>query len=235
MRRVRMLCFELCQSAISGPVAYVPHVAEGIVDEARNEFVCLSGDEASTVDGVVDTAAFIHGVGLRTGDISLMAGDGAGLIWSPRSNVYLYGFTAEVGIYDRLGVMIALGTDWTPSGSMNVQRELQCADYLNHAHYNSYFTDRQFEMVTQNAAELLGFGDYPGSLVVGKEADIAVFDGRKTLAIEQLSMHNNRRISYVAARHYTSLAVIDALPERRCEQIDICGATKRLCLTERSA
>jgi cytosine/adenosine deaminase-related metal-dependent hydrolase len=40
------------------------------------------------------------------------------------------------------GVNIGLGTDWTASGSMHMGRELACVDYLNRAHYSSFFTDR---------------------------------------------------------------------------------------------
>ena len=60
-----------------------------------------------------------------------MATHGTGLIWSPRSNITLYGDTARVTIASRLGVNIALGTDWMPSGSMNLLRELKCADSFN--------------------------------------------------------------------------------------------------------
>ena len=38
---------------------------------------------------------------------------------------------AMVTAYKQMGVTIALGTDWLPSGSMNMLRELQCADYMN--------------------------------------------------------------------------------------------------------
>ena len=222
--------------AVTGPIAYVPHVAEGIVAAARNEFLCLAGQDPGSVDAVVDSAAFIHGIGLKAPDISLMAGDGAGLVWSPRSNIALYGFTAEVGLYDRLGVLISLGTDWTPSGSMNVLRELQCADYLNTAHYDRYFSDRQLvEMVTQNAAELLGFGNYVGSLIVGKEADIAIFDGRANEGYRAVIDAEPADVALVLRSGealYGEVSVIDALaPSDGCEQIDMCGAAKRVCLT----
>ena len=44
---------------------------------------------------------------------------------------------------DSQGVAISLGTDWLPSGSMNLNRELACADYLNTSYYASHFTDQQ--------------------------------------------------------------------------------------------
>jgi cytosine/adenosine deaminase-related metal-dependent hydrolase len=54
------------------------------------------------------------------------SGDGLGakLVWSPLSNLLLYGQTALV--YDALkaGVLVLLGTDWSPSGSRHLLDEL---------------------------------------------------------------------------------------------------------------
>ena len=54
-----------------------------------------------------------------------MAQNGTALIWSPRSNITLYGDTARVTEARAPRRAIALGTDWMPSGSMNLLRELQ--------------------------------------------------------------------------------------------------------------
>ena len=62
--------------------------------------------------------AFIHAIGLLARDYAFMASRGTGLIWSPRSNVTLYGDTAVVTEAARFGVQIALGTDWMPTGSI---------------------------------------------------------------------------------------------------------------------
>ena len=56
--------------------------------------------------------------------------DGTRLIWSPRSNISLYGVTAGVQIFHRLGGVIALGTDWSYSGSATVPRELAWSCWL---------------------------------------------------------------------------------------------------------
>ena len=78
-----------------------------------------------------------------------MAAAGTALIWSPRSNITLYGDTARVSTAARLGVEIALGTDWMPTGSMNLLRELACADSFNKTYLDGYFTDVQlWQMVT---------------------------------------------------------------------------------------
>src|SRR5690606_25598277 len=99
---------------------------------------------------------------------------GTTLIWSPRSNVTLYGDTAVVTAAHRLGARIALGTDWMPTGSMNMQRELKCADSLNQDYYDGYFSDRElWRMVTLYAAQAAAMDDAIGELCEGLVADIA--------------------------------------------------------------
>jgi len=165
-------------TVVDNTAAYVPHVSEGIIAGARNEFVCLSGLDDGGVDVVADNTSIIHGIGLNASDIALMAGDAAALVWSPRSNTDLYGFTADAPLYDKLGCRIALGTDWTPSGSVNMLRELRCAEEWNE-HWDNYFTDAQLvAMATYGAAEALGFDDLLGSLKPGKAADLVIWDAR---------------------------------------------------------
>jgi cytosine/adenosine deaminase-related metal-dependent hydrolase len=107
-----------------------------------------------------------------------MAAERASLIWSPRSNIDLYGHTAQVVLARQSGVRIALGSDWTYSGSMNMLRELRCADELNTNYYNKRFDDADlWKMVTTNAALATGSEDAIGLLKVGMVADIAIFNG----------------------------------------------------------
>src|SRR5207237_265401 len=81
--------------------------------------------------------------------------------------------------YDNLGVQIALGTDWLASGSMNMSRELKCADDLNKTYYGKHFTDKQLvEMVTTNAAFAIGAKNSLGMLKPGYLGDIAIFNAR---------------------------------------------------------
>ena len=156
---------------------YMPHIAEGITDEARNEFACLSG-AAGGQDLIARNTSVIHGIGMRAVDIDNMGQEGALLVWSPRSNIDLYGITAEITTYRNLGARIALGTDWTASGSMNVLRELQCADAFNRDHLGGAFSDLElWLMSTYWAAVSQGADDQIGLIRQGSIADLAVFDG----------------------------------------------------------
>lgn len=156
--------------------AFLPHLAEGIDLNARAEF-----DEANRLGAVVAKTSVVHCTGCSTQQLAQMAVAKSKLIWSPRSNLDLYGITASVTTARALGVKIALGVDWTPSGSMNPIGEMQCARKLNETYYGKAFTDRELvEMSTSNAAASVGFDDQLGSLDVGKWADIMVVAGERT-------------------------------------------------------
>ena len=104
--------------AVSQGGAYIPHISEGIDPEAHNEFTCLSQDNDN--DLVLPGTAIIHAVALNPGDAAIIRKAGAKVVWSPRSNVDLYGNTTQAVMLDMAGVTISLGTDWIPSGSMNM-------------------------------------------------------------------------------------------------------------------
>jgi large repetitive protein len=213
---------------------YLPHVAEGIDAEARNEFACLSGDAG--VDLIVDNTSIIHGIGLTPSDIISVGQDGAHLVWSPRSNIQLYGHTASVISYAHAGVTISLGTDWVPSGSMNILRELHCADFLNTYYYNSFFTDQDvWKMATSNAAVALGVADQVGSLQVGHVADIALFktEGSDTYrAVLEAQAADVRLVMRGGRILYGDQNILNALDfvEQGCDQQDVCGVSKSVCI-----
>jgi len=80
------------------------------------------------------------------------------------------------------GVLLSLGSDWTPTGSMDLQRELQCADLWNTRYLARAFTDRDlWLMTTYNPAVSLGVDWAVGSLSPGNLAQITVYDGRGIL------------------------------------------------------
>jgi cysteine-rich repeat protein len=220
-------------SGIAADDAYLPHVSEGINDFAHNEFTCLS---TAPNDVIVDKTAIIHGIGLRPQDYALMAKQGTALIWSPRSNVTLYGDTALVTEAGRMGVVIALGTDWLPSGSMNLQRELQCADSLNKTYLGKYFSDRDlWMMVTANAAVATAVDDVIGTLQKGRVADISIFDGSKNLdyrAIIDAAPQDVALVLRAGKPLYGDASILGVIPNAgTCDALDVCGTMKQVCLS----
>jgi large repetitive protein len=213
--------------------AYFGHVGEGISAPARNEFLCLAA-KANSVVGA--KSAFVHGIALTPEDLSLMATVGTSLVWSPRSNVSLYGDTALIPVARRSNVNLALGTDWLISGSMNLLRELRCADELNSGYFGSALSDQDmWRMVTAGGADALQAANKLGRLRVGLIADIAIFAPkagksawRAVIEAEPQDVLMTMRGGSVLYGEAGLVAAFDAANE--CEAIDVCGAPRKLCL-----
>jgi hypothetical protein len=220
--------------------SYEPHTAEGIDQTARNEFLCQSSTEYDTMapglsqNIATSKTAMIHGIGLQPQDYGTMAAAGTALIWSPRSNITLYGDTARVSVASRMGVEIALGTDWMPTGSMNLLRELACADSFNKSYLNNYFTDRDlWQMVTINAASITATDDAIGVLSPGKVADISIFAIHGKSPYRGVIEAEPKDVALVLRGGkplYGDDATIAALMPTGCDTVDVCTVSKKVCL-----
>ncbi|MDQ3300134.1 MAG: lamin tail domain-containing protein, partial [Myxococcota bacterium] len=174
----------------------------------------------------------IHAIGLQPADYGAMAAAGTALIWSPRSNITLYGETARVSTAARLGVEIALGTDWMPTGSMNLLRELKCADGLNKAYLGNFFSDAAlWKMVTSNAASVTATDDVIGLLAPGKLADLAIFTahGKTFRAVIDAEPADVVLVMRAGKTLYGDATAVEALATS-CDTVDVCGTSKRVCL-----
>jgi cytosine/adenosine deaminase-related metal-dependent hydrolase len=156
--------------------AFQAHVAEGVGLSAANEIGCLTGQRDDGVDVSNKPSAFVHFVGATTDDAVFLRDNDISVVWSPRSNIALYGHTANVTLLDSLGVNIALSTDWMPSGSMNLLREFKCAADYSEYYLDDYFSDYAlWKMASINAARSFAMQEDLGSLRAGLAADIVVF------------------------------------------------------------
>ena len=226
-------------ASLSAVTAYEPHTSEGVDSYAHNEFLCESSMTYDTMapgvsqDLAIGKTAMIHGIGLTAEDYGLMAANHTSLIWSPRSNITLYGDTARVSTAARLGVQIALGTDWLPSGSMNMLRELTCADGFNSTYLNHFFTDEQlWAMTTVNAANVTATGDVLGTLAMGRTADIAVFAGHGKGAFRTVIEAQPADVALVMRGGkilYGDAASVGTMLTG-CDTLDVCGTSKEVCL-----
>jgi hypothetical protein len=226
-------------ASITSLDGFLPHIAEGVDDAAHLEFLCQS-DATNDAPHVLlaHQTAIIHGVGVNATDIAKLHPTQTALVWSPRSNIDLYGNTAPVVLYDNLGVQIALGTDWLPSGSMNMSRELRCAQDLNRNNYGDHFTDRQlWQMVTQNAAFVVGAQNALGALKPGYMGDVAVFsagDAKDYRAVINAGVEDVMLVLRGGTVLYgdTSLLAQTGLRADTCEDLDVCGIKKKACVKQ---
>lgn len=157
---------------------YIIHVAEGKDAVARNEFVNVSSGETDILDSAT---GLVHAVALLERDVRKIAEAEATVVWSPRSNLTLYGVTAPVSLMRDYGVDLALGTDWAYSGSAHLLDELKVAAAYNRDYLNGLFSYAElWKMATVNPAALLRASDQIGDVRTGMRADLALFetDGR---------------------------------------------------------
>jgi hypothetical protein len=226
--------YEWSTSEAASEPLILSHVAEGIDFYASEEFRCQStlfdGGENLTRPNITH----IHGIGLDAVDYSVMAQNQTDLVWSPRSNISLYGFTADVAMYQRLGGVIGLGTDWTYSGSMNILRELACADDYNANHLDGFFTDADlWRMATVNNGVALGAADQIGSLIVGAAGDVSVFapnPGSPHRAVVAADPEDVALVLRGGDVLYGEDDTVGALAAS-CDLVNVCGDDKRICTT----
>ncbi|MFB6264461.1 MAG: amidohydrolase family protein [Bradymonadaceae bacterium] len=167
----------MSKGTVLGHESWMPHIGEGIDKAANNEFQCLSKMKGKGKDLVESNITVTHGIGMKASDIREIAAEGGALGWSPRTNLALYGDTADVVTYRRYGVPITLGTDWPITGSTNLLRELSCAKKFSENHLNDRLSAKAlWKMATVNGAVALNV-DNLGRLKAGYVADVAMFDG----------------------------------------------------------
>jgi len=152
--------------------AWFIHMSEGVDQTSRDEFDLLKSKGLLAEPTVV-----IHGTALTPSQFQSMGAVGSNLVWSPLSNLLLYGNTTDVRAADKAGVQISLAPDWGPSGSKNNMHELKVADLWNSEVMDSYFSNYQMvEMVTSNPAAAAEWQDHVGQIKAGMVADLVVMD-----------------------------------------------------------
>ncbi len=230
-------------ASLAAEDAFLPHIAEGVSAPARNEFVCTRGYGGAQQDYLQTQTTIVHAIGVTAADAAVMGGQGTGAIWSPRSNIDLYGFTANVVQFARMGVTVALGTDWSASGSYNLLRELACADAYNTNNLGGIFKPYHlYRMVTEDAALLTASHDKIGSLKVGLFGDVTVWAGANQpdayAAVTKANVQDVALVLRAGSVLYGESASVDALAPGGgvgCEVVSdgatgsVCGAARKVC------
>jgi hypothetical protein len=212
---------------------YLLHLAEGRDDRARQHFLDLEiEDDTWAVTGAL---AGIHAVALTPADFKVLHRLGASIVWSPLSNLLLYGKTADVRAARANHVRIGLGSDWSFTGSKNLLGELKAARLVSEAE-GGVFTDRDLvAMATRDAAAILRWDGALGSLEPRKRADLLVVSGNRKEPYAQLLESTEADIRLVAidgvARYGTS-AFLKALTGSKVEAVTVGGEERALNLVD---
>ena len=153
--------------------AFYVHVAEGRSDNerSRREF-----ERLVALNALTDATVVIHGTALEPEQFGDLADAGAKLVWSPQSNLRLYSETTNAAEALERGVLVGLGADWLPSGSVSLLAEMKVARRSLRAHGHEPPAKKLVEMVTSDAAKIAGLDDKLGSLQEGRPADLVVLE-----------------------------------------------------------
>ena len=178
--------------------------------------------------------AGIHCAGLKEKDFDILGKEKGAMIWSPMSNLLLYGETAKIKAAKEAGVRIGIGSDWSPSGSKNLLGELKVARLVSQA-MGSVFSDRDIvAMATRNAASILQWDAVLGSLEVGIRADLMVISQDSGDPYESILRAKETAISLVMINGVASYGILCLMRRLAAvgEMLRI-GGLKRMILLEK--
>jgi len=210
---------------------FLLHLSEGVDIKAREHFLALQ--LASGGWAVTDALTGIHCTGLKPADFAVLGSHGGSMVWSPLSNLLLYGGTADVAAAKSAGVRIGIGSDWSPSGSKNLLGELKIAKICTGQ--GGAFPDRDLvAMATSSAASILKWDKVLGSIEPGKRADFVIISGTVGDPYAKLIEANEKDIRLVminGVARYGSTTLMSRLGTTG-EKIRVGGTTRAVFLAQ---
>jgi hypothetical protein len=221
------------QFASGDTKAFFVHLAEGIDDLSRREF-----EELRALDLLKPQVVGIHSTALSEEQIQEMGQIGMKIVWSPLSNLILYGDTTKIPAALAAGVKVALAPDWTPSGTANLLAEMKIADRVNKERFGGIITDEQlWEMTTKNPAEIAGMDDQLGSIAPGKAADLLIVQKGSGTAYRSIidAKPSDVLLTVVGGEiFYGEESMVKAAgATREFETVDACGTPRLLSVQEK--
>jgi 5-methylthioadenosine/S-adenosylhomocysteine deaminase len=122
----------------------------------------------------------VHAVHMDAGEIELFAARGVSIAHCPASNLKLASGIAPVARYLDAGINVGIGTDGTASNNrLDMCSELRLAALLAKGasgRADAFGAHQVLRSATLAGAIACGLDDRIGSIVVGKDADLAAFD-----------------------------------------------------------
>ncbi|HTX74403.1 MAG TPA: amidohydrolase family protein [Rectinemataceae bacterium] len=161
---------------------FITHLEEGFDAESQDGIGVL--ERAGALD---EHSVLVHCIGFSDEDIRKVKRAGASVAWCPASNVFMFNLTCKIRKLLRAGVNVALGTDSTHTGSVNLLEEMKYARLQYRAMYGEELPAKTlFDMVTANPARAFRLEGKVGVVEPGAFADLAVFRARADDPYESL-------------------------------------------------
>jgi 5-methylthioadenosine/S-adenosylhomocysteine deaminase len=221
---------------------FLLHLSEGVTNpakplsEARKHFLALEVAPGQWALNKLFTG--IHAAGLLPEDFAVLASHGSSMVCSPLSNLLLYGGTARVDAAKQAGVAIALGSDWSLTGSKNLLGELKVAWLHNQQALNGLFSARELvAMATREAARILKWDAVAGTLETGKRADLIVIGGAAADPYDALIRARETDLRLVMINGVARYGVPEVMSQLAPDDqtVGVGGQTRRLFLQQETA
>lgn len=221
---------------------FLLHLSEGVTDptgplsSARKHFLAL--EVAPDEWALTSCFTGIHAAGLLPSDFDVLARHGSSMIWSPFSNLLLYGGTARVEAARAAGVTIGLGSDWSPTGSKNLLGELKVAWLHSQHSLAGAFSARDIvTMATRDGARILKWDKKVGGVEAGKRADFLVIASTAADPYEALIRAQETDIRLVMINGVARYGVPDVMQSLAPadQTVRVGGQLRRLFLKQATA
>lgn len=219
------------RDALAAQNPVIAHLCEGVDASAAREL-----RQARAHDFLTKGFVIIHGVPLLEKDWQDLGKSGVGFVWSPRSNIELYGRTADVAAAKKY-VTMAIAPDWSPSGSNGMIEELRYAAFWSDAQFPAVFTMKELvQMATVNPAKLAKIDGKVGRLAKGLVADYLVVRRGTRGAYDALiyATHDDVLLVAVGGKpvYGDEQTMREVNPQARVETLSVCGAQKAVDTSE---
>ncbi|MEH2036757.1 amidohydrolase [Nostoc sp.] len=148
---------------------------------AEEKYGCTAVEHLKRIGYLSNKTSLAHCVWLNDADIAILAETESTVVHNPLSNLRLGSGIAPILKYRQAGVNVTFGCDGASSNdSQDLLEAIKMGSILHNvtdSDYQHWITPRQaVEMASLGGAKGLNIADKLGSLTVGKQADLVLFD-----------------------------------------------------------
>ncbi|MDB9359379.1 amidohydrolase [Nodularia spumigena CS-588/02] len=148
---------------------------------AQEKYGCTAVEHLQRIGYLGDRTSLAHCVWLNDHDISILAQTQCTVVHNPLSNLRLGSGIAPILKYIKSGVNVTFGCDGASSNdSQDLLEAIKIGSILHNitdSDYHNWITPKKsVEMASLGGAKGLNIADQIGSLTVGKQADLVMYD-----------------------------------------------------------
>ncbi|MEH1795039.1 amidohydrolase [Nostoc sp.] len=148
---------------------------------AQEKYGCTAVEHLKRIGFLSDRTTLAHCVWLNDNDIAILAETKSTVVHNPLSNLRLGSGIAPILKYRQAGVNVTFGCDGASSNdSQDLLEAIKIGSILHNVtdfDYQHWITPRQaVEMASLGGAKGLNVADKLGSITIGKQADLVLYD-----------------------------------------------------------